>query len=89
MHRFYIGDESLIDDLLTIKNRELLWQWNKVLRFRAQDKLVLFNGNLIDYAYQIVEISPKHALLKQRGKQKNCSVKSKNLLILVAAKAGQ
>ena len=47
LHRFYIdkqiGKEIRIDD------KELLHQWQKVFRFKASDRVVVFNGGEYEY----------------------------------------
>lgn len=63
MHRFYVASEIEISDNLEIVDKDLLWQWNKVLRFKPGNELVLFNGNFIDYNFTISHIDPKKAQL--------------------------
>lgn len=44
----------------------LLWQWNKVLRFRAGQQVVLFDGIKTDRLYEIVEIKDNEAHLMMK-----------------------
>lgn len=60
IHRFYTPDIDLDHDLW-LKTPELLHQWNKVLRFRAGQQVVLFDGETKDNLYKITEISPSEA----------------------------
>ncbi len=41
----------------------MLWQWNKVLRFRPGQQLVLFDGLQTDRLYEIVELKKTEAHL--------------------------
>lgn len=51
-HDFWVHDEAL------------LWQWNRVLRFKAGQKVVLFDGEDKDRLYEIVEITRAEAHVK-------------------------
>jgi 16S rRNA (uracil1498-N3)-methyltransferase len=62
IHRFYTPDLHLEQECW-IHNAELLHQWNKVLRFRAGQQVLLFDGIKHDRLYEITEISPKEAKL--------------------------
>lgn len=63
IHRFYAPDVTLTHDFW-FKDLGLLHQWNKVLRFRAGQQVVLFDGQEHDRLYQITEISAKEAHLE-------------------------
>ena len=64
LHRFYIGSDFILEHDFWIHNKELLSQWNRVLRFRAGDELVLFDGQNHERLYKILEISSAEAHLK-------------------------
>lgn len=63
IHRFFTPDTALTHDFW-FKDAELLHQWNKVLRFRVGQQVVLFDGVEHDRLYQITEISGKEAHLE-------------------------
>jgi len=63
IHRFYTPDIELTSDFW-FKNLEALHQWNKVLRFRAGQQVVLFDGIAHDKLYEIIELSAKEAHLQ-------------------------
>ena len=62
IHRFYTPDIHLEQECW-INQAELLHQWNKVLRFRAGQQVVLFDGVKHDRLYEITDIGPKEARL--------------------------
>lgn len=64
IHRFYVPEEvvSLVHDFW-LHDTGLLWQWNKVLRFRAGHELVLFDGRGHDSLYRLEELKPDEAHL--------------------------
>lgn len=63
MHRFYVAPEIELSDNLEIIDKDLLWQWNKVLRFKPGNQLILFNGKFTDYYFRISQIASKKAQL--------------------------
>jgi len=62
IHRFYSSNIHL-DQECRIHDTKLLHQWNKVLRFRAGQQVVLFDGIKHDRLYEITDISLKEARL--------------------------
>jgi len=62
IHRFYTPDLKLTEDCWVHKP-EILHQWNKVLRFRPGQQVVLFDGLKHDRLYEIQEINLKEARL--------------------------
>lgn len=64
LHRFYTGPDLKLKNDFWLHDEQLLWQWNKVLRFRAEQKVLLFNGSGKERMYVISEISKKEAHLK-------------------------
>ena len=69
LHRFYVsqplGEEVVIEDVSIIK------QWLKVFRYTIGDFVVLFNGDNVDYTYELTLTSPSSCTLIQ--KEKNIS----------------
>lgn len=63
IHRFYAPDIELKNDLW-MKEATLLHQWNKVLRFKPGQQVVMFDGKLQDRLYKIVELSKNEAHLQ-------------------------
>ncbi len=64
IHRFYVGDRIDLKHDFWLHDEELLLQWNKVLRFRSGQKIVLFDGERTDRLYEITEITAQEAHLK-------------------------
>lgn len=63
IHRFYSPDLAL-EHAFWLDTPEILHQWTKVLRFRAGQQIVLFDGVERDRLYKITEINPKEAHLE-------------------------
>lgn len=63
IHRFYTPDINLDRDFW-FKDEQILHQWTKVLRFRAGQELVLFDGKTQDRLYKITEMNPGEAHLE-------------------------
>lgn len=64
VHRFYTGPDLKLKSDFWIHDEALLWQWNKVLRFRDGQKVILFDGDKTDRLYQVVELKKTEAHLK-------------------------
>ena len=64
VHRFFVGEDFKLKQDFWLHDEELLWQWNRVLRFSAGQNVVLFDGVTTDRLYEIVEISKTEAHLK-------------------------
>lgn len=63
IHRFYTPDINLTHDLW-FKDKLILAQWTKVLRFHPGQQVVLFDGISHDRLYNITELSPGEAHLE-------------------------
>ena len=70
LHRFYLGErlgrltQHFGQERCWVQDKELLHQWHKVLRFRVNDELSLFDGKE-EILYKIAEIkSDETALVK-------------------------
>lgn len=63
IHRFYTDDIDL-QQSMWVHSPELLKQWLKVLRFRVDQQLVMFDGVGRDRLYKIVEIKPDEVKLE-------------------------
>jgi 16S rRNA (uracil1498-N3)-methyltransferase len=64
LHRFYTGPDIRLKADFWLHDEALLWQWNRVLRFRAEQEVILFDGQNKQRLYKIAEISKKEAHLQ-------------------------
>lgn len=62
LHRFYVPDTELKHNMW-LRDAKLLHQWNNVLRFRAGQEVVLFDGLRHDRLYKIDELKKDAAHL--------------------------
>lgn len=57
LHRFYVNPEEVeLDHVFWLKDERLRHQWQKVLRFRVGDEVVLFDGVGEDRLYKLLQI---------------------------------
>lgn len=63
LHRYYISDEFKLKHDFWIHDRGLLNQWNKVLRYRSGQEVVLFDGVDTERLYRIIELKEDEAHL--------------------------
>lgn len=63
IHRFYTPETKLTQDLW-FKDKLQLHQWVRVLRFRPDQQVVLFDGQGQDRLYKITSLSPEEAHLE-------------------------
>lgn len=65
LHRFYIDPEKFeLDHDFWVHDKELVRQWQKVLRFQSRQELVLFDGVSEDRLYRLTTISDQEAHLE-------------------------
>lgn len=64
LHRFYIDPEITLKQDFWLHDERLLHQWSKVLRFRAGQELVLFDGVEHERLYKLIELKPDEAHLQ-------------------------
>lgn len=78
LHRFLIeNQEQPLGEELKVTEKDLLHQWNNVLKFKKDEKVCLFNGiTEKDFIYKIKEINNKSAILEFDSKNKNISQKN-------------
>ena len=62
LHRFYVGNEIELKHDFWLHDERLLHQWNKVLRFRGEQEIILFSDTH-ERLYRIAEIKPDEAHL--------------------------
>ena len=63
LHRFYVGNDLELKHDFWLHDERLLNQWNRVLRFRIDQDVILFNDTH-ERLYKIVEIKPNEAHLQ-------------------------
>lgn len=64
IHRFYVGDQIKLKADFWVHEPGLIWQWNKVLRFKPGQKIGLFDHSGTDRVYKLKEISKTEAHLR-------------------------
>ncbi len=64
VHRFYTGPDTKLENRFWLHNKDLLWQWNKVLRFRENQEVILFDGQQTDRLYKITKLDKSEANLE-------------------------
>lgn len=64
VHRFYVGGSLELKHDFWVHDAALLWQWNKVLRFKVGQQVILFDGQDKDRLYRLAEISKTEAHLQ-------------------------
>ena len=62
LHRFYATTK--LEHYVELKDRRLLDQWRKVLRFRAGQEVILFDGVSHERLYSLNELGKDHATLE-------------------------
>lgn len=65
LHRFYIDPEhAVLKQDFWLHDYQIISQWRKVLRYRAGQEVVLFDGADHERLYKIVELNDKEAHLQ-------------------------
>lgn len=63
LHRFYIKEQIEKGKDLRIDNQDLIHQWMKVFRLGTSDRVIIFNGNGIDFEGYFKILSKKEAVI--------------------------
>lgn len=63
-HRFYVSNKLQLKKDFWLHDEALLWQWNKVLRFRDGQEVILFDGVQTDRLYRIAKLDKTEAHLQ-------------------------
>ena len=63
-HRFYTGQKLQLKKDFWLHDQAILWQWNKVLRFRENQQVILFDGDQTDRLYTIAKLDKTEAHLQ-------------------------
>lgn len=64
LHRFYVGDQVRLDHYVWLRDERIIAQWQKVLRYRAGQQVVLFDGSEHERLYTITEFQKDAAHLE-------------------------
>lgn len=64
VHRFFTGDKITLKQNFWLRDEAIIWQWTKVLRFRAGQEVILFDGERIDRLYRVTELNKNEAHLE-------------------------
>lgn len=64
VHRFYTGDKLQLKKDFWLHDEAMLWQWNKVLRFREGQEIILFDGTKTDRLYRLTKLEKTEAHLE-------------------------
>lgn len=83
LHRFFIS-EFITEDRVVIKDANLLNQFKNVLRLKAGDRVVLFDGSSFEFECLIENFGQNQALLSVRDKLQSNWKEKNNLEILPA-----
>ena len=93
LHRFLLGEniKQPLGEELKITEKDLLHQWNNVLRFKKDEKIIFFDGIIEkDFVYEIKEINNKLVIFKFISEIENISQKKEigniNLCISIVKK---
>jgi 16S rRNA (uracil1498-N3)-methyltransferase len=63
VHRFYVNEGIKLKKDFWLHDQPILWQWRRVLRFKAGQQVVLFDGIEHDRLYKITELTDREAHL--------------------------
>jgi 16S rRNA (uracil1498-N3)-methyltransferase len=64
VYRFYVSPDMELRHDFWLHNEQLIKQWNRVLRFKPGQELVLFDGVEHERLYRLVELSGREAHLE-------------------------
>src|SRR4051812_275844 len=64
LHRFYTGPDLELKHDFWLHDERILNQWRKVLRFKAGQELILFDGIGEDRLYKLAELTEREAHLQ-------------------------
>src|SRR5579885_1893819 len=64
LHRFYVSPDIKLGQDFWLHDERLLHQWQKVLRFQAEQEVILFDGVEYERLYRITELKSGEAHLE-------------------------
>ena len=88
LHRFYIDQKIGETGEITLTDTELIHQLVNVFRFKAGDKVILFDGSSFEYEAEIILLSKKEVSLKViRKEEKRNNYKKVSLYLSLIKKS--
>lgn len=84
MHRFFLNNNSLGQSEIEIFDEEFVFQITKVLRFRENESLILFNGTGNDYVYKILGLSKKSVRVLFEKSLVNIALAKRNIRLYMS-----
>lgn len=82
LHRFFVEQEIGEKKTLEIKEERVLYQWRNVLRFSVGDKVILFDGEGIDFLCEINILTKNEAKLSVLEKKEGINQEKKITLFV-------
>lgn len=64
LHRFYIGSSPALEHYIEVTDSQVLNQWQRVLRYRPGQQVILFDDQQHERLYGITELAKKSAKLE-------------------------
>ena len=64
LHRFFIEQEIPDSEEVTIADKDLIHQWQKVFRLKTGDKVIIFDGSGFDYVSEFVSLDRNNSIFK-------------------------
>ncbi len=64
LHRYYLAPDTDLKHDFWLREPKLVWQWSKVLRYKAGQQVVLFDGREHERLYEIIELNNREAHVK-------------------------
>ena len=79
LHRFFIEQEIPDSEEVTIADKDLIHQWQKVFRLKTGDKVIIFDGSGFDYVSEFVSLDRNNSILKIVEKKLNQNIQKKEI----------
>lgn len=79
LHRFFIEQEIPESGEIAVADKDLIHQWGKVFRFKADDSVIIFDGTGFDYVSEIVLLNKNESVLKVVEKIPNENIPKKEI----------
>ncbi|MEK7661887.1 MAG: RsmE family RNA methyltransferase [Patescibacteria group bacterium] len=83
LHRFFIPGRKISGEIEVIEDKSLLNQWRNVFRFKAGNRVVIFDGRGDEFIATIESLSKGDAVLRIKEKKKGIMPR-KNLWLFVS-----
>lgn len=84
LHRFFVEERIAPDIRLSIKNEKLLHQWKHVLRLKAGDEVILFDGFGEDHRCELAILEKDEAVCLVRESTKSAPSPATELCLFVS-----